>query len=136
MNFVKLSLRSSKIGYSYQDASNIRMCILGTFLATDVRCSGDSIFREWAAADKDTPGSGFTHYAGGNATELEEIDGYIYLFDGTERMTEEIRANGFKIPRLQFIQLLDDWKEKVCAKKPKEVIIKHENNQFMIETKN
>jgi|SRR5579862_2524739 len=119
--------------YSYQDASNIGMCILGRFLLSDVRCYSPT-FREWAAADKDMPGSGFTHYVGGNATELEEEDNHVYLFDGTEPMTEEIRANGFRVPRAQFIQLLDDWKEKVCEKKPKEVVIKHENGQFIIET--
>jgi hypothetical protein len=38
--------------------------------------------------------------------------------------------------RDQFIKLLDDWQEKVCKLKPKEVIIKHENDEFVIETKN
>jgi hypothetical protein len=35
----------------------------------------------------------------------------------------------------QFVQLLDDWQEKVCKPMPTEVIIKYENNQFIIETK-
>lgn len=120
--------------YSYQGASNIRMGILGCFLLSDVRCYSPT-FKEWALADKNTPGSGFTNYIGGNATELEEENNDIYLFDGTEPMTKEIRANGFKINRFQFIQLLDDWKEKVCEKKPKEVVIRHENDQFIIEAK-
>jgi hypothetical protein len=36
--------------------------------------------------------------------------------------------------RQQFAQLFDDWQEKVCKYRPKEVIIKHENDQFTIET--
>jgi hypothetical protein len=35
----------------------------------------------------------------------------------------------------QLIQLLDDWQEKVCKLKPKEVLIKFENGEFSIETK-
>lgn len=136
MNFVKLSLRNNRIGYSYQDASNIRMCILGMFLATDVGCGGDSIFREWALADKNNPDSGFIHHAGGNATQLEERkNGYIYLCDGTLTFEEMDRSKKLRMSRNQFVRLLDDWKEKVCALKPKEVMIKHENGQFIIETK-
>ena len=35
----------------------------------------------------------------------------------------------------QFIKLLTDWEEKVIKKKPKEVTIKYENDQFVFETK-
>jgi hypothetical protein len=34
----------------------------------------------------------------------------------------------------QFVQLLDDWQEKVCKRKPKEVTITYDGNQFTIET--
>lgn len=36
--------------------------------------------------------------------------------------------------RQQFAQLFDEWQEKVCQHKPKEVVIKHVNDQFFIET--
>ena len=36
----------------------------------------------------------------------------------------------------QYVQLLDEWENKICKEMPKEVIIKHENDQFIIETKN
>ncbi len=34
----------------------------------------------------------------------------------------------------QFVQLLDDWENKVCKLRPKEVIIKYEDGEFIIET--
>jgi hypothetical protein len=37
--------------------------------------------------------------------------------------------------RSQLVQLLGEWRDKVCKKAPKEVIIKHENGEFWIETK-
>jgi len=133
MEFVHLKYCSDG-RYPLYDASNIGMTILGRFLISDVGCYWPT-FREWAVDDKSDPKSRFTYSFGGNITDLEEEGDDIYLFDGTESMTEEIRANGCKIPRLQFIQLLDDWKEKVCVPKPKEVMIKYENGQFVIETK-
>ena len=113
-------------GGSY--ASSIGIGFLGIFLAEDV---GSNIrgFKDWALNDAET-------ITGSNATALEKENGFVVIFDGTESMTDEIRANGLKIPLAQFIQLLDDWKEEVCEKKPKEVIIKYENDLFFIETKN
>lgn len=40
-----------------------------------------------------------------------------------------------KMTRKQYVQVITDWEEKVCKRKPKEVVIKHENEQFIIETK-
>ena len=54
MNFLKIKLND--FGYSYEYASNREMCILCNFLATDVRCY-DSIYKEWAMADKLDPDS-------------------------------------------------------------------------------
>src|SRR5580704_12527212 len=126
MKFVRLILDINYGNYSYKDASNMDMYLIGTFLAADVRCHPCSSFKEWALNDAET-------ITGGNATALEKENDDVYLCDGTEPMTDEIRANGFKIPRVQFIQLLDDWKEKVCKIKPKEVIIKHDGGQFVVE---
>jgi hypothetical protein len=41
-----------------------------------------------------------------------------------------------KLTRQQFVDIIAEWYEKVCKHKPKEVIIKHENDHFFIETKN
>ena len=120
--------------YSYKGApysSSLEMEILGMFLAIDVGCYWPT-FRAWALANKNDPESCFTYSFGGDSTELEEKGNYIFLAD--EHSIEK-KPTKLKIPRDQFVQLLDDWKEKVCEKKPKEVVIKHENDQFIIETK-
>lgn len=123
--------------YIYRGSSSISMDILGRFLYCDVRCSEISFFKRWALADKTDPRSQFTYSIGGNATFLEEEDdGYIYLFDRTESFSPKLLSQYLKISRSQFVQLLDEWQEKFCKEKPKEVIIKHENDQFFIETNN
>ena len=130
MEFVKLIL-SPYGSYSYRGASNAEMGILGCFLSTDAEYDWP-LFKEWALADKKDPNSKFTYSTGANRTYLEELeDGYMYL---TDKDSEENGPMGLKISREQFVQLLDEWREKVCEKKSKKVIIKHENNQFIIET--
>ena len=123
--------------YIYQNSSSVGMTILGIFLYVDVWCNNSQFFKDWTLADKKNPSSKFTNYIGANATELEEgDDGYIYLRDATEPFSLENELQYLKISRQQFIQLLDEWQNKVCKRKPKEVIIKHENGQFFIETNN
>jgi hypothetical protein len=46
----------------------------------------------------------------------------------------EKKPTQLRMSRNQLLQLLDSWKDIVCAKEPKEVIIKHEKNQFTIKT--
>src|SRR5258707_100677 len=68
----------------------------------------------------------------GNITELEKEDNFILLSD---LYSEEETPTELKMTRNQFIKLLDDW-EIICKSKPKEVIIKCENDQFIVETNN
>lgn len=116
------------------------MNVLGMFL-NDVGCpkDGSSIFLEWAKADKNDPHSGFVHTCGSNTILLDEADnGHdIYLIEsiGNDPDDPHYIPPRIKIPRKQFIQLLDDWQQKVCKHRPKEVVIKHEDDLFIIETK-
>ena len=38
--------------------------------------------------------------------------------------------------RQQFVDILNEWQEKVYIPQPKEVAIKHDNDKFWIETSN
>lgn len=125
MEFIKLLLSQNYKGYSYIESSNTKMGILGLFLTDDVGCSS-SPFKEWAFNDN------WGDECSGNITGLEKEDNYILLTDLYP--DEEIPIN-LKMSREQFVKLLDDWQEKVCKLKPKEVIIKYENDEFIIETK-
>ncbi len=125
MDSVKFFLDINYGDYSPKNASSIEMCNLGYFLASDVR-SRPSVFKEYAFNDRQ-------QFMSSNATTLEKQDGYILLRD--QYPEEEIPTN-LKMSRDQFIKLLDDWEEKVCKVKPKEVIIKYENDEFIIETNN
>jgi hypothetical protein len=125
MDSVKFFLDNNYGGYSSKNASNIEMCNLGYFLASDVR-SRPSVFKEYAFNDRQ-------QYMSSNATTLEKKDGYILLSD-------QYPAEGYeaqlKMTRDQFIKLLDDWEEKVIKLEPKEVTITYDNDEFVIETKN
>ena len=125
LEFLKL-VRSAPpfTGYSYKDASNIEMCILDCFIAHDC-CYGTSSAKEWALDDQ-------FHGGGGNLTSWEKENGYILI---TDMYSEEELPTVLKMSHAQFIKLLDDWEEKVYKPQPKTVIIKCENNQFIIETK-
>jgi hypothetical protein len=125
MEFVKLLLSQNYKGYSYIDASDIKMSILGLFLTDDVGCSS-SPFKELAFNDN------WGDACSGNITGLEKDGNYILL---TDLYSNEETPSALKMTRQQYIQVITDWEEKVCKLKPKEVIIKHENDQFIIETK-
>jgi hypothetical protein len=141
VNTVKFKLDVSYGDYTSRISSNTEMWVLGNFLAADVGCSEQEwpSFKDWALADKTNPNSKFTHTIGGNATFLEEDDdndGCIHLVDATGSDEDDY----YYIParlimtKKQFVQLLDDWQEKVCKRKPKEVTITYDGNQFAIET--
>ncbi|SRR5260221_3253707 len=125
MDFIKL-IESSLGGYIYRDASNEEMTILGHFLASDIRCGGSESYREWGLTDKWK-----NDETNGNITALERSGNYILLRD---LFSEEEVPTALRMTREQFGQMLTDWEEKVCKKKPREVVIKHENDQFIIET--
>ena len=138
MDFVKFVLSQSHGYYSYQEASNVAMNVLGMFLS-DVGFSEQQrpTFKNWALADKTTPGTGFNYTIGTNVTFLEEDDdGVIHILDDTGSDPDDVHyiPARIKMTRDQFVRLLDDWQEKVCKHKPKEVIIKYENDRFFIET--
>lgn len=123
MEYFKLQYNGNS--YQYVEATNIKMCILSRFLATDIGCYS-STFREWATKE---------HWKGasGNVTMVEKEGNFMYLSD---LYSEEDDPTELKMTVQQFVQLLDDWRDKVCSTKPKGVIIKYENDQFVIETKN
>ena len=128
MNFITLVL-SSAGHYQYKEASNVTMNILGNFLASDVGCDlrlqMKPTLQEWAL--NDSLGMGFC----GNITSVDKEEGFIFMND---LFADEHDPIKFKISRQQFVRLLDDWQEKVCKHKPKNVIIKYDNDRFFIET--
>lgn len=123
MNFVKLIYNGRD--YLYNGASNIEMNILGDFLARDTD-NRIKAFRDWALNKNEIA-------AGGDVTLLDKKDNKIIL---TDMYSEEDDPAELKMTVQQFVQLLDDWRDKVCAKKPKEVTIKYESDQFVFEAKN
>ena len=124
MNFVKLLLDVSYGNYSYEDASNVEMDILGHFFC-DVGCDASDFFRKWALTSIDED------VCGGNCTVLEKVGDNIVLSD--EYPVEPVPTK-LKMTTKQFVQLFDEWQEKIVKLRPKEVIIKHENGEFFIET--
>jgi hypothetical protein len=133
MNFVKLKLNNNN--YSYAGSSSIKMDILGLFLSSDVQCFGVSGFKKWALANKLNKNSEYGLTYGGNVTNLEEEGIYIYLSSGLPLEKDE-KLVELKMPKEQFIKLLDEWEEKACKAKPKEVTITEKNGEFIFETKN
>lgn len=137
MDFVKFVLSQGYGYYSYQEASNVEMNTLGMFLSNMGCDKQRPTFKDWALANKNIPGTGFTHTIGTNATFLEEDDdGAIHIMDDTGSDPDDAHYVPPRITmtREQFVRLLDDWQEKVCKHKPSEVIIKHIDNKFTIET--
>jgi hypothetical protein len=122
MEFVRLSISPTK-RYFYKGASTIEMNILGDFLASDVGYRSAS-FKEWVF-------NYASQNACGNLTALKKNDNDILLSD---LFSEKQPASVLKIPCQQFMQLLTEWQEKVCNSQPQEIVIKHDNNQFIIET--
>jgi hypothetical protein len=123
MNIVKLTLDKNFGNYCAKNASNIEMNILGNFL-TDDASYDPSAFKEYALND-------WEKYTSSNATALEKENGYILLMDLN---AEEENSTILKMTRDQFMQILTNW-EKILKLKPQEVIIKHEQDQFIVETK-
>jgi len=125
--------------YEHNDGTTPEMDVLGVFLASDVGCDAQewSLLKDWALANKADPHSRFNYTMSGNTTFLEEdADGTIHLIDDTSSDPDDIHyiPTRIKMTRQQFVLLLDDWAEKVCVRKPEEVIITYDNNQFIIET--
>jgi hypothetical protein len=124
MKYTKLSLNSAWNNYTCTEASDVEMTILGNLLADDVR---DNVL-----SYKQTLNDDKLRGQGGNFTFLKKSNGYVLLSDLYSEAAEPIE---FKISQQAFIQLLDDWQEKVCKHMPREVLIKEEDGAFTIETK-
>jgi hypothetical protein len=125
MHFVKFSLDVNYNNYSYKGASNTKMGILGLFLIDDVGCSSIGTYLDWALNDP------LDMTIRGNCTYLEKSKDLVVLRDLYSELQKPTQV---KITCQQFVQLLDDWQEKVCKRKPKEVTITYDGNQFTIET--
>ncbi|MCX5924859.1 MAG: hypothetical protein NT124_00985 [Candidatus Dependentiae bacterium] len=125
MNFIKLSWNIIHEKYSYKNASDVEMTILGRFFTSDVGCDEHDAFRKWALTSIDED------VCGGNCTVLEKVGDNIVLSD--EYPVEPVPTK-LKMTTKQFVQLWDEWQEKVVKLKPKEVTIKHEHGEFFIET--
>lgn len=123
MDFVKFIYENGR--YRYIDASDLKMHILGSFLATDVGCIGSS-FKEFAFNEWETE-------TASNITSLRKEHGKIFLSD---LYSEENVPTELAMTISQYVQLLDDWENKICKQTPKEVIIKYENDHFIVETRN
>jgi len=123
VKYIQVSYADHKY-YNYEDASSISMCILGRFLFSDV--SRPSSFISWALDIE-------SDHACANLTDLYKENDYILMSD---LYSEEEVPTELKMTLQQFVQILTDWEEKVLKLKPHEVIIKYENDEFVIEIKN
>jgi len=126
MEFVQFLLNLDSDTYHFNGGSTSEMCSMGLFFIEDIRCN-DSFYREWVL--KSTDGDA----AGGNYIGLENQNGYIIFNDEYPAVP---KSTELKMTIKQFVSLFDEWQQKVIKQKPKEVIIKHENNDFFIETTN
>jgi hypothetical protein len=126
MSFVKLGLNQNG-NYSHKDSSEDGMYILSFFLTDDVGPHITS-FMEWGLTNKWE-----NDETSGNCTLLQKENDHILLSD---LYSEEDVPTKLKLSKEQYRQILTDWEEKVLKLKPKEVIIKYENGEFIIETKN
>lgn len=65
-------------------------------------------------------------------TTLEKENGMVTLQD--LYAGEETAAATVSMPLQQFVQLLDDWEEKVCKRRPKDVVLVYTDGRYSIET--
>lgn len=123
MNFITLILSPYKT-YHVQSYSNEEILILGFFFTRDFAC-GFRSYQNWVLEES------VQITTCSNCTLLEKKNGFVLLSD---LYSESKKPTQVKMTYQQFIQLCDDWQEKVCKDRPKEVAIKYVNDQFFIET--
>jgi hypothetical protein len=123
MKYAKLELNDAWNNYTCTEVSDAEMLILGNMLADDVR--DNALSYKQTLADDTLRGQS------GNFVSMVKENGSVILSD---LYSEKATVAEFRIPEQVFIQLLDDWQEKVCKHKPKEVLIKHVDDRFIIET--
>lgn len=124
MPYIKFIIKNNR--YYHLDSDTVEMCILGNFLSSDVGCSNIESFRQFALNDWEEGTSS-------NATHLEKENGDILLSDIYPM--EEFASIELRVSKEQYLKLLDSW-QNICKIKPKEVFIKYEDHQFIIEIKN
>ena len=120
MDFAKFVYDNGR--YRYVDGSNLKMDILGGFLATDVGSIGSS-FKEFAFNEWETE-------TASNITFLRKENGKILLSD---LYSEEDVPTELAMTLSQYVQFLDEWENEICKKMPKEVVIKCDGYSFTIE---
>lgn len=128
MEFTKI-LMTPRGTYFYRGASSTEMSILGCFFSSDVRCDESDAFKQWALISENGDN------CGGNAISLakeKNTEHDCVLL--TDDYSGEDVPTVMRIPTHQFVQLLDEWHEKVIQLRPKEVTVKHDYGQFFIET--
>lgn len=118
-------LRDNEGAYNHVDSDTIKMCILGNFLGSDVRCRVTGGFRDWFYNDA-------YEGASGNITTLDKEGEDIVLMD---MYSEEEDPTELKMTRDQFIKVLNEWLDVVCINKPREVTIREVDGEFVFETK-
>lgn len=126
MKLIKLIYDNENNDY-YLDYFNPddNMGILGVFLTIDVKCQ--TSFRKYFFDES-------CNIIGGNITYLEKEDEDVIIHDMYPD-EEGKYPKKIQIPNIEFVKILDTWLDVVCKTKPKEVIIKYENGEFVIETK-
>jgi len=128
MDFARLLVDDPTYGnYFYSDSTSEALCVLGLFFSEEIGPNGRNFFRDWA----NTSVNG--DIIRGNCTIFENEQGSILLSDEWPVIPNPTKL---KMTIKQFVQLCDDWQEKVVKRKPKKVIIKHEHGEFYIETSN
>lgn len=116
--------------YCSQESSDIKMCILSHFLTDDVSCSSIESYIGLAYDPE---------FRGGcaNATCMEKENGYVSICLEVDVREEEDQANAIwlKLTIEQYINILENWRDKVCKERPSEVIIRYENDKFAFDIK-
>lgn len=122
MNYAKIAFDSSDGSYEFLQSACIPMAILGHFFAAEIGNKSRDSFRDWVLT------SIHGDYATGeeNNRRLERDSNDILLCN--KMYQEKVR-----IPLKQFVQLFDEWQEKVVKVKAREIVIKHERGQYSIE---
>ena len=139
MSFLKLKWSDFSKGYEYQDASNVKMNILGNFLSKTLQSKAGErpchclLYKEWAFSDKSKSQRKSLWSVMDNIMAEEEDDGCIYLSLSLP-LEEDEELIRLKMTKEQFVKILDDWESKVCKLKPQHVTIKHIDEQFIFET--
>ena len=139
MNSAKFIYKNDR--HILQEASNRPMDILGIFLNSDARCSKSS-WQKWALDSKSLPEDyDYPYVVGSNVTFLmiDKNENLRIYFELDEEFHERgscsynENASHTKMTVDQFVSLLNEWYEKVCLKKPQEILLKHINDQYIIE---